>query len=186
MSLHPSNACAVNSDVRLRLVVQRALQAEVHINAISHGHMGKGLVVLVGVAAFSSEDQGGPRHFEQKRDKDLVAILEKVVDKLVGLRIFSDADGKMNLSVSDVGGGIYLVSQFTLFADCKKGFRPGFSAAARPPFATEVYEHFVSMVKARTGGLSVFTGEFGADMHVSLVNDGPVTIVIDADINGIL
>jgi len=174
-----------NSDVRLRLVVQRALQAEVHSNSVSHGQMGKGLVVLFGVAAVRLEDHGEPRQFEQKRDKALAAILEKVADKLVGLRIFSDAEGKMNLSVSDVAGGIYIVSQFTLFADCKKGFRPGFSAAARPPFATAVYESFVNMVKSRVGGLSVFTGEFGSDMQVSLVNDGPVTIVIDADINGI-
>jgi D-tyrosyl-tRNA(Tyr) deacylase len=185
LNSHHSHSSVTNSDVRLRLVVQRAAQAEVHSNSMSHGQMGRGLVVLFGVAAVRSEENGEPRKFEPARDKDLAAILEKVADKLVGLRIFSDADGKMNLSVGDVSGGVYIISQFTLFADCKKGFRPGFSAAARPPFATEVYENFVNMVKAKVGGLSVFTGEFGADMLVNLVNDGPVTVVIDADIYGI-
>jgi D-tyrosyl-tRNA(Tyr) deacylase len=145
--------------------------------------MPKGLVVLLGVRADWNERDGETRHFVPSRDKDILPLLEKLADKLVGLRIFSDADGKMNLSVRDVHGGVYLISQFTLFADCRKGFRPGFSAAAKPPFAKEVYEHFVELVKARLAHLPVFTGEFAADMRVRLVNDGPVTICLEADIS---
>jgi D-tyrosyl-tRNA(Tyr) deacylase len=147
--------------------------------------MGKGFVVLFGVRANWNERDGEVRRFVPSRDKDIVQQLEKLADKLVGLRIFSDAQGKMNLSVRDVNGGIYVVSQFTLFADCRKGFRPGFSAAAKPPFAKDVYEYFVELVRFRLGELPVFTGEFAADMQLRLVNDGPVTICVDADSNGI-
>lgn len=176
----------MNSDVVFKIVVQRASEAEVRIASDSCGSMGQGLVLLFGVAAQRHMNElGEVRHFDFSRDTDVLQILEKLADKILGMRIFSDAEGKMNLSVRDVNGGIYLISQFTLFADCKKGFRPGFSLAARPPFAKEVYSAFVDIVKNRAGGLSVFTGQFGADMAVRLVNDGPVTIVLEADVKGI-
>jgi D-tyrosyl-tRNA(Tyr) deacylase len=181
-----TNAHAGNKDVRFRLVVQRVSQAELTIDGTSRGRMEHGLVVLFGVAAEKNGDELGPRRLDEQRDRDIIAVLDKLSDKLVGLRIFADSEGKMNLSVRDVTGSLYLVSQFTLFADCKKGYRPGFSAAAKPPFALEVYDKFVDLVKAKVGGLSVYTGEFAADMKVCLVNDGPVTIVIDADSEGIL
>ncbi len=174
-----------NDDVLFRIVVQRAAEVEVRIGARSCGRMDRGLVVLFGVQAQGNDRDGQPRQFVSEKDKDLAVSLAKLADKLTGLRIFSDGEGKMNLSVRDVAGGLYLISQFTLFADCKKGFRPGFSAAARPLFAQQVYDFFVDLVKERVGGLSVFTGEFAADMAVSLVNDGPVTIIIDADVNGV-
>jgi D-tyrosyl-tRNA(Tyr) deacylase len=173
-----------HDDVLFRLVVQRALNAEVLIDGQSQGAMGPGLVVLFGVAAKWNENDSGLRRFDASRDKEIVVGLEKLADKLVGLRIFNDADGKMNLSVKDVRGALYVVSQFTLFADCRKGFRPGFSAAARPPFAAEIYHCFVDILRRKMDSLSVLTGEFGADMKVSLVNDGPVTIVIDANTQG--
>jgi D-tyrosyl-tRNA(Tyr) deacylase len=174
-----------NDDVTFRLVIQRARNAEVLIGERSQGVLEHGLVVLFGVSSKWNEKDGETRRFVTGRDKELVAVLDKLADKVAGLRLFCDSEGKMNLSAREVGGGFYVVSQFTLFADCRKGFRPGFSAAARPPFAAEVYDHFVSTLRSKASGLTLFTGEFAADMQVKFVNDGPVTIVLDADCNGI-
>lgn len=170
-----------DADFRLRFVVQRAAWAEVMVDGVSRGRMERGLVVLFGVAA-PAERAG----FDPVRDSAVAGAIERAVHKLLGLRIFCDDEGKMNLSVRDVEGGVYLVSQFTLFADCRKGFRPGFSAAARPPFAEPVYDFLVKTVKEQAGGLPVYSGVFGGDMKVSLLNDGPVTIVLDADERGML
>lgn len=125
------------------------------------GEIGAGLLVLLGVATSDAEG-----------DADYLA------EKIAGLRIFEDADGKMNLSVRDVGGAVLAVSQFTLYGDVRKGKRPSFDAAARPDRARELYEHFVAQVRGL--GLRCETGQFQAMMSVSLVNEGPVTVLLDS------
>lgn len=170
----------VGHNFHLRCVVQRASWAEVVVEGDSCGKMGPGLVIFFGIAA----DRDYPP-FDQKEDVVVQSAIEKLANKLLGLRIFCDEDGKMNLSVRDVGGSLYVVSQFTLFAECKKGFRPGFSAAARPQLAEPVYQQFVSALRDLGGGVAVYCGVFGGDMKVSLLNDGPVTVIIDADARGI-
>ena len=124
------------------------------------GSIGQGLLLLVGF-----------------RVDDVAESLEWMADKVVGLRIFSDGDGKMNRSVEDAGGGLLVVSQFTLYGDASKGKRPSFIDAARPETAIPLYERFVELLRARIS--RVETGEFGADMQVALVNDGPVTIWLE-------
>ena len=145
----------------MRVVLQRVDRAAVEVAGVQIGAIGRGLLVLV---AFTSTD----------RDRQLLWMAEKVA----GLRIFSDADGKMNLSVSETGGSVLVVSQFTLYGDARKGRRPSFIAAAPPEIAVPLYERFVAALRASK--LTVATGEFGADMQVALVNDGPVTIVLDS------
>ena len=113
-------------------------------------------------------------------DTDTKEIADKLVDKMIKLRIFEDSEGKTNLSLSDVGGELLLVSQFTLYADCKKGNRPSFIKAGKPDFANEMYEYIISKCKTYEG-LKVEKGKFGADMKVELVNDGPFTIVLDSE-----
>jgi D-tyrosyl-tRNA(Tyr) deacylase len=125
------------------------------------GSIETGLVVLVGVG------QG-----------DTESIADRMIDKLLRLRIFADEAGKMNLSVADIAGGLLLISQFTLYADCRKGRRPSFTSAADPPDASRLYRYFVDSVVA--SGLRTQAGVFAADMKVSIVNDGPVTIVLDS------
>lgn len=145
----------------MRAVVQRVDRASVTVDGKVTGSVQKGLMVLLGVA-------------EGDTAKDLAYI----VDKVCGLRIFEDEAGKMNLSVKDVGGAILAVSQFTLCGDCRHGKRPSFSAAARPEIANELYEQFVTA--CRNNGLPVETGVFRAHMLVELVNNGPVTILLDS------
>lgn len=145
----------------MRAVVQRVKQASVTIDGVTVGEISQGLMVLLGVG---KEDT--------KQDAAYLA------EKIAGLRIFTDAEDKMNLSVQDIQGGILVVSQFTLYADCRKGKRPGFSDAALPETAIPLYEEFVTNLKAL--GLPVATGQFGADMLVSIDNDGPVTILLDS------
>lgn len=145
----------------MRAVVQRVKQASVTIDGVTVGEISQGLMVLLGVG---KEDT--------KQDAAYLA------EKIAGLRIFTDAGDKMNLSVQDIQGGILVVSQFTLYADCRKGKRPGFSDAALPETAIPLYEEFVTNLKAL--GLPVATGQFGADMLVSIDNDGPVTILLDS------
>jgi len=145
----------------MRAVVQRVTSAKVEVDAAVTGEIQQGLLVLLGVG----------QHDTQKD-------LDYIYQKTVGLRIFEDAQGKMNLSVQDIGGQLLVVSQFTLYGDVRKGKRPGFSAAATPELANDLYEQFVATAKAN--GIVVQTGVFQADMAVSLTNDGPVTILLDS------
>ena len=144
----------------MRAVIQRVTSASVSVAGERIGSVGLGFLILLGVTQGDGE-----------READYLAA------KCAGLRVFRDAEDKMNLSLADVGGGALVVSQFTLYGDCRKGNRPAFVAAARPETAVPLYERFVA--KLREAGVPVETGEFGADMEVSLVNDGPVTILMD-------
>jgi D-tyrosyl-tRNA(Tyr) deacylase len=145
----------------VRAVVQRVTQASVTVSGETIGAIGPGLVVLLGVA-----DGDGP------------ADLEYVASKVAGLRVFRDEAGKMNLSVVDTGGAVLVVSQFTLLGDVRRGRRPAFDGAAPPSSAHAIYEAFIG--RLRTEGLTVECGQFQADMQVALVNEGPVTILIDS------
>lgn len=145
----------------MRLVIQRARDARVDVEGKTVGAIGLGFVVLVGVT-----------HDDTEQDADYL------VKKLSGLRVFEDSEGKMNLSVKDVGGKILSISQFTLYGDTRKGNRPSFIHAARPEKAEPLYEYFNASL--RNLGLEVETGRFGADMKVYLMNDGPVTICMDS------
>jgi D-tyrosyl-tRNA(Tyr) deacylase len=144
----------------LRALIQRVTRAEVRVGDRSVGRIDRGLLVLVGFTHTDGAEQ-----------------LEWMADKIAGLRIFSDAEDKMNLSVAEVGGSLLLVSQFTLYGDAVKGRRPSFVDAARPEAAVPLYERFVELVRAR--GIATETGEFGASMAVELVNDGPVTLWLE-------
>lgn len=145
----------------MKAVIQRVTEASVTINGVVKSEIDQGLLVLLGVT-----------HDDTKED------IEWLANKIIGLRIFSDNDGAMNLSVGDVDGDILVISQFTLYASTKKGNRPSFLEAARPDKAIPMYEEFVSTL-SRKRNKPTYTGEFGADMKVQLLNDGPVTIVID-------
>jgi len=145
----------------MRMVIQRVTEASVSVDGKIIGHIGKGIAVLLGVAKGDSEKEA-----------------DYLVNKLIDLRIFEDEDGKMNLSLHDVGGELLVVSQFTLLGDCRKGRRPGFSYAAPPDEADRLYLYFVDGLRAR--GAHVETGQFQAEMLVNIQNDGPVTFVIDS------
>lgn len=145
----------------MRAVVQRVKESSVRANREIVGEIGKGLMVLLGVA----------------RD-DTAHDANYLAGKIVHLRIFEDENGKMNRSLSETGGEMLVVSQFTLLADCRKGRRPSFINAAEPGRATELYEHFVK--KVRELGIAVQTGQFRAMMEVALINDGPVTLIIES------
>lgn len=146
----------------MRIVVQRVASAKVSVEGRVTGEIGRGLLVLQGIVP-----------------DDTAADGEWLAQKLAKLRIFEDADGKMNLSVADISGGILLVSQFTLHASTAKGTRPSFNAAARPEIARPLYELFQQQL-VTASGRPVATGEFGAMMQIALVNDGPVTLIIDS------
>jgi D-tyrosyl-tRNA(Tyr) deacylase len=146
----------------LRVVAQRVSEAKVAVDGKAIASIGAGLLILAGVSPEDTEEDGA-----------------WLAGKLVRMRIFPDAEGKMNLSVADVAGGILVVSQFTLFAETAKGNRPSFSTAAVPEKAIPLYEKFAAQLAGELGR-PVSTGKFGADMAVSLVNDGPVTIVMDS------
>ncbi len=145
----------------MRAVVQRVSRASVTVDGEVTGRIANGLLVLLGVG---------------KEDKE--ADADYLAEKIAALRIFADAAGKMNLSVADCGGGVLVVSQFTLFGDCRKGRRPSFDQAAPPELAKRLYEHFIEVSRAK--GLAVETGVFQAHMDVELCNDGPVTLLIDS------
>ena len=145
----------------MRCVLQRVSRASVAVDGEITGKIGKGLLVLLGVC-----------------DDDTDEDLNYMADKVSGLRIFEDENEKMNLSVSDIGGEILVVSQFTLFGDCRKGKRPSFTAAGRPDYANEMYEKFMEILEDK--GFNVQHGIFGADMKVDLLNDGPVTMLLDS------
>jgi D-aminoacyl-tRNA deacylase len=145
----------------MRAVVQRVLRAQVVIDGEPVGAIDAGLLVLLGVTHADTPEQA-----------------KWLAEKIVGLRIFNDSDGKMNRDLLEIGGAMLIVSQFTLYGDCRKGKRPSFIDAAPPPIAIPLYEDFINSVKAL--GVPVATGRFGADMQVELVNDGPVTLIVDS------
>ena len=144
----------------MKLVIQRVSEASVTVGGVVKGRIGKGFLVLVGVGREDDE-----------------AVADKYIKKMIGLRIFEDEQGKTNLSLQDVGGELLIVSQFTLYASCKKGNRPSFTDAGDPERAEKLYRYVVDRCKKSVP--SVQTGEFGAEMKVSLVNDGPFTIILD-------
>jgi D-tyrosyl-tRNA(Tyr) deacylase len=144
----------------MRVVLQRVSSASVSVGGRAVGAIGRGFLVLAGFTAADGDEQ-----------------LAWMADKLVGLRLFADDAGKMNLSLGDVGGSLLVVSQFTLYADARKGRRPSFVDAAQPEQAVPLYERFVDLLRER--GAAVETGEFGALMEVGLVNDGPVTLFLE-------
>ncbi|HWQ26198.1 MAG TPA: D-aminoacyl-tRNA deacylase [Chlorobaculum sp.] len=146
----------------MRAVIQRVQHAGVSIGGEPFSGIGKGLLVLAGIARYDTAD-------------DLFWMIRKIPN----LRIFEDSEGKMNLSVRDVGGSILVVSQFTLYADASRGNRPGFSESAPSEMAREMFDRFVDSLRQESG-CPVETGSFGADMQVSLLNDGPVTIILDS------
>lgn len=145
----------------MRAVVTRVNEASVTIDGQVHGRIGKGFLVLLGVHTSDTE-----------------AEAKKIADKICGLRVFEDEAGKMNVNPADAGAALLVISQFTLYADCKSR-RPGFTAAARPETAVPLYELVISECRSR--GFHVETGVFGADMQVASINDGPVTIVLDTE-----
>jgi D-tyrosyl-tRNA(Tyr) deacylase len=144
----------------MRAVLQRVRRASVSVAGEVVGQIERGLLILLGVHRNDTPDQA-----------------RWLADKVAGLRIFEDAAGKMNVSVQDAGGSVLVVSQFTLYADCRKGRRPSFIEAAPPEIAVPLYEQFANELRAL--GIPVATGRFGADMQVELVNDGPVTVIVD-------
>ena len=146
----------------MRFVIQNVTEGNVKIDGEVTGSVGRGFVVLIGIAQTDTE-----------------AIADKMIDKMFRLRVFEDENGKTNLNLDQVEGGLLLVSQFTLYADVKSGNRPGFSRACKPDRAKQLYEYIVDECRKRND--KVGTGEFGADMKVSLVNDGPFTIILDSD-----
>jgi D-tyrosyl-tRNA(Tyr) deacylase len=145
----------------MRALIQRVLESSVTVDDNIVGQIGQGMLVLLGVG------QG-----------DTQADLDYVVRKTINLRVFDDADSKMNLSVQDIGGAMLIVSQFTLLGDSRKGNRPGFSAAAAPDVAKAMYEAFIDVVREKN--INVQSGIFAADMQVQLINDGPVTLMVDS------
>lgn len=146
----------------MKFVIQRVKHAEVTVDGNTIGRIGKGYMVLIGVSNCDDE-----------------AIADKMLDKMIKLRIFEDGKGKTNLSLADVGGELLLISQFTLYANCKKGNRPSFVEAGAPDKAEQLYEYIIDKCKSRVQ--VVECGEFGADMKVGLLNDGPFTIVLDSE-----
>ena len=146
----------------MRFVIQRVTNADVKVDGQTIGEIGKGFMVLIGVS-----------------DSDTKEIADKMVDKICKLRIFEDENGKTNLSLDTVGGSLLLISQFTLYANCKKGNRPSFIEAGAPDMAEEMYEYIIAKCKETVS--VVQKGSFGADMKVSLTNDGPFTIILDSE-----
>jgi D-tyrosyl-tRNA(Tyr) deacylase len=145
----------------MRAVIQRVREARVEIDGVTVGAIGTGMLVLLGVARGDTAEDAA-----------------YLAEKTAGLRIFEDGEGKMNLALPEVGGAVLVVSQFTLLGDCRKGRRPGFTAAAPPELADALYADFAAALRAR--GLTVATGVFQAEMQVHLVNDGPVTLLLDS------
>lgn len=145
----------------MRFVIQRVTEASVTVNQQVIGKIGKGFLVLIGISGDDTKE-----------------IADRMIKKLIGMRIFEDENGKTNLSLADVDGSLLLVSQFTLYADCKKGNRPSFIKAGEPTMAQEMYQYIINECKRQIS--IVETGEFGADMKVSLLNDGPFTILLDS------
>ena len=146
----------------MRAVIQRVKRAEVRINGQAVGTVGAGMLVLLGIGKEDNLEAAG-----------------SLADKIVNLRIFDDEQGRMNRSIAETKGSLLCVSQFTLYGDCRKGRRPSYDQAARPEVASQLYEAFVESVRAK--GITVATGQFQAMMEVELVNDGPVTVLLDSE-----
>ncbi len=146
----------------MKFVIQRVTEASCTVDGNVTGAIQKGFLVLIGIA-----------------DTDTTAIADKMIKKLLGLRIFEDADGKTNLSLADVGGSLLLISQFTLYADCRKGNRPSFVRAGKPEMASRMYDYIAARCKEQIPDTGC--GIFGADMKISLLNDGPFTILLDSE-----
>jgi len=146
----------------MKFVIQRVTHANVTVDNSVIGKIEKGFLVLIGITS-----------------NDTKETADAMVKKLINLRVFTDNQDKMNLSLKDIGGSLLLISQFTLYADCTHGNRPGFTSAAKPDYANELYEYIISECKKYE--VPVQKGEFGAHMKVSLLNDGPVTIILDSD-----
>jgi len=145
----------------MRFLVQRVTHASVEVDKHTIGEIQKGFLVLIGIS-----------------QEDTKEIADKMIRKLIALRIFEDQNGKTNLSLADVSGELLLISQFTLYADCKKGNRPSFIKAGSPDYANEMYEYIIAQCREQIP--VVQTGSFGADMKISLLNDGPFTIMLDS------
>ncbi len=146
----------------MKFVIQRVTESSVSVDGTVIGQIGKGFMVLIGIAESDTEE-----------------VADKLIRKLIGLRIFEDENGKTNLSLADVNGELLLISQFTLYANCKKGNRPSFIEAGSPDKANALYEYIIAKCKEQVA--IVEKGSFGADMKVSLVNDGPFTIILDSE-----
>ena len=146
----------------MRFVIQRVRESQVTIDGEKVGRIGRGFTVLIGVTHTDNEE-----------------IADKMIRKLIGMRIFEDENGKTNLSLDKVEGSLLLISQFTLYADCRRGNRPGFTDAAKPEHAEALYEYIIDECRKQVP--VVETGRFGADMKVSLVNDGPFTVILDSE-----
>lgn len=146
----------------MRFVIQRVQNASVKVDGEIKGQIGKGFMVLIGVAQSDTE-----------------AEADRLIKKMLGLRIFEDENGKTNLSLADIGGELLLISQFTLYADCKKGNRPSFINAGKPDMANELYEYIISECSKH---FHTEKGVFGADMKVELLNDGPFTVILDSEV----
>jgi len=146
----------------VRVVLQRVSRAAVRVDGKTVGEIGRGFLVLAGFAPTDTD-----------------AALDWMADKILGLRVFGDDEGKMNRDLAEVGGGVLVVSQFTLYGDARKGRRPSFIDAAPPEIAIPLYERFVALLREKAGTVPIATGEFGAMMEVELVNDGPVTLLLE-------
>lgn len=146
----------------MKFVIQRVLEAACTVDGKVIGEINKGFCVLIGVS-----------------NEDNTEIADKMIKKLIGMRIFEDENGKTNLSLADVDGSLLLISQFTLYADCKKGNRPSFTNAGNPELANNLYDYIINKCKDHVS--NVQTGIFGADMKISLINDGPFTIVLNSE-----
>lgn len=147
----------------MKFVIQRVTEAQVEVEGQVIGRIGAGFLVLIGAC-----------------DDDDTQIADKLIRKMLGLRIFRDEEGKTNLSLDSVGGSVLLVSQFTLYADCKKGNRPSFIKSGSPEHAENLYNYIIDQCRQSLGNQRVATGSFGAEMKVSLLNDGPFTIILDS------
>ena len=145
----------------MKLLLQRVSQASVSVEGEEIGRIGRGILALVGIERDDTDEQ-----------------VSKLTERMLNYRLFADADGKTNLSVRDIGGGVLLVSQFTLAADTRRGLRPGFSLAAAPALAERLYERMLAQLSAETV-VQIASGRFAADMQVSLINDGPVTFLLE-------
>ena len=146
----------------MKFLIQVVKKASVDVDNVTIGQIDRGFLIFVGVC-----------------DTDTTEIADKMIRKTVNLRIFEDENGKTNLSINDIGGSMLVISQFTLYADCKKGNRPSFIKAGDPKHANELYEYILSELK-NTYGINTQSGSFGADMQVSLINDGPFTVMLDS------